>query len=168
MQARFTYTPEDYVEAQRAYQRHLASRGKRVFGAAIFIVGILFVVAGVYLVVSRGDMFPTIFCLVYGGFVVLYYGPLKAARFRRDFHKAKTLQGEKTAVVGGEGVYISGAFGESKLHWSAFARYSETPNLFVLFIPPRLFQMLPKRAFSNAGQDVMRQLLAQEVGTKKR
>ena len=122
---------------------------------------------GVYGLFSRGDAVWTIFDFVYGGFVVIYYDPLRAWRFKRDFPKAKTLQGEKTAVLGEESIYISGAFGESKINWTAFGKYAETPNLFVLFIPPRVFYMLPKRALSPADQDAIRQLLAQKIGTKK-
>jgi hypothetical protein len=165
--AQFTYTSEEYAEAQRVYYQRMAPRGRRFFVRALIIVGILLLAVGVFLVVSHGDVVWTIFCLAYGGFVVMYYGPLGAWRFKRDFLRAKTLQGEKTAVVGEERVYISGAFGESKTNWTAFGRYAETPNLFVLFIPPRLFYMLPKRAFSEADQAAIRQLLEQKIGSGK-
>ncbi|MHB8410431.1 MAG: YcxB family protein [Candidatus Acidiferrales bacterium] len=145
----------------------MASRAKRLFVPVILIIGILFLLGGVYGLFSRGDAVWTIFDFVYGGFVVTYYGPLRTWRFKRDFLKAKTLQGEKTAVLGEEKIYISGAFGESKINWTAFGRYAETPNLFVLFVPPRVFYMLPKRAFSQADQATIRQLLAQKIGTNK-
>ncbi|MHB8754763.1 MAG: YcxB family protein [Candidatus Acidiferrales bacterium] len=167
IRARFTYTPEEYAEAQRAYSRHMASCARRLFVPVILVIGILFLLGGVYRLFYRSDALWTIFDFVYGGFVVIYYGPLRAWRFKRDFLKAKTLQGEKTVVLNEESICISGAFGESKINWTAFGKYAETPNLFVLFTPPRVFYMLPKHAFSQAGQAAIRQLLAQKIGANK-
>ncbi|MHB8540817.1 MAG: YcxB family protein [Candidatus Acidiferrales bacterium] len=145
----------------------MASRAKRLFVPVVLIIGILFLLGGIYRLFYRSHAVWTIFDFVYGGFVVIYYGPLRAWRFRRDFLKAKTLQGEKTAMLDEEKICISGAFGESKINWTAFGKYAETPNLFVLFVPPRVFYMLPKRAFSQADQAAMRELLAQKIGTNK-
>jgi len=70
-------------------------------------------------------------------------------------------------VLGEESIYIPGAFGESKINWTAFDKYAETPNLFVVSTPPRVFYMLPKHVFSQADQAAVRQLLAQKIGTNE-
>jgi len=167
IRAQFTYSPEDYAEGQRYWRKHMAPFFTR---CGIYIapaLGIFLVLMGVILLWIPTDPPIAIFSVVYGAFVLLRYGPLQSFRFRREFRKAKTLHGEKTVELNEDGFSASSVGAASNVSWNLIGGQRETPNLFLLSVPPRLFYMFPKRAFSQTDQDAVRQLLAQKIGSSK-
>jgi hypothetical protein len=168
MQIKFTLTAEEYAEAQQYWQRRLAPRWTRMSSGFVFwVIGIIFILFGVLLLIAS-VWFGGILCTVYGLFLVAWRGFLRNFRFQREFRRSKTLQGEMTMDISEEGLWTSSGYGEGKVEWDAFSRYLETPHLFLLSVPPRLFYMIPKRAFIAGNLEEPRQLFAQKIpkGTK--
>ncbi len=163
MQATFIYTPEEFVEGHRAWAKHLAPVNARMVGHAISLSALLLILAGVYFAYSKADIRLTVFCFVYGAFVAIYYGAFAGTRLKRSFHKDGGLHGEMSIVLDDQQMKICGTRGESKIYWHAFPKSVETPNLFVLSTRPRMFYMIPKRAFSPSEVDTVRQLLAEKI-----
>jgi hypothetical protein len=69
-------------------------------------------------------------------------------------------QRPKSADISAEGLVITDEFARLEYQWRAFQRGEETASLFLLFIGPAQFLMIPKRAFRNADElNGMRALL---------
>jgi len=60
---------------------------------------------------------------------------------------------------------IASRLSRTEYTWGAFVSYSETPNLFVVFVSALSFQSIPKRAFVNGVKDIdaFRQLLIEKM-----
>lgn len=163
MQATFIYTPEEFVEGYRGWKKHLAPVNARIVAHAINLSSLLLILLGVYFAYSKADIRLTVFCFVYGVFVAIYYNAFAGARLKRAFGKDNGLHGEMSIVLDDQEMKIRGTRGESKIYWHAFPKSVETPNLFVLSTRPRVFYMIPKRAFSSSELDTIRQLLAEKI-----
>jgi YcxB-like protein len=163
MQIKFTLTPDEYAEAQEYWQRQLSpSRWSQPHYSLIFWIGLILVLCGVLLLITSLWLGGTL-CLAYGIFCLAWRGFLRDIRFRREFRRSKTLQGEITMDITEEGLRTSSAYGEGRIQWVTFARYLETPRLFLLSVPPRMFHMIPKRAFASGDLDAARQLLEKKI-----
>ncbi|MGH9865726.1 MAG: YcxB family protein [Candidatus Acidiferrales bacterium] len=167
IRAQFTHTPEDYAQGQRFWRKHMAPLWTRCGIYLAIALGIFLMIVGATLLWIHTDFPIAIFSVAYGVFVLLRYGPLQSLRFKREFRKAKTLHSEKTVQLDEEGLEMSSPDVGSKICWNLFGRHRETPDLFLLSIPPRQFYMLPKRAFSQTDQDAIRLLLEQKIGSRK-
>ena len=164
MQATFTYTPEEYADAQRAWRKNLAPARTRYGIRIIPAVGVILLLCGAYLLISGIDVFWSSYDLLIGAILVFCYcAPFQAWRFRREFRRTKSLQGEKTFEIDHDGVRQSSSYGNGILKWNAFSGYAETPSVWVLSMPPRTFYMIPKHAFASAEQEAVSQLLQQEI-----
>ena len=125
-------------------------------------VGLILVLCGILLMIGS-VWFGGIFCIAYGIFLLIWRAFLRNFRFRREFRRSKMLQGEMTMDITQEGFSTSWGYGEGKLQWGAFSRCLETPHLVLLAIPPRLFYMIPKRAFALPDLDAVWQLLVKKI-----
>jgi hypothetical protein len=168
MQIRFTLTAEEYAEAQQYWQRRLAPRWTRMGSGFVFwVIGIIFILCGVLLLIAS-VWFGAILCIAYGLFLVAWRLFLREFRFQREFRRSKTLQGEMTMDITEEGLWTSSSYGEGAAKWDTFSRYLETPHLFLLSVPPRLFYLIPKRAFVPGELDAVRQLLEEKISPQSR
>lgn len=82
--------------------------------------------------------------------------------FKRDIGKV----GKMDIDVADSGIRFASAKGNGECYWSAFVRYAETKNLFVLYQQSILFNAIPKRAFEPADLAAFQQLLQQNLGEK--
>jgi hypothetical protein len=158
VEIRFQNTIDDYVEAQRAYQRH------RFWYDAYPWLAIVCVLVALYLV---------LFVDVY-----LALGPLLSAawfmlprllfpwRMRRDFHKHPHFALESDLVAAEEGLRLKSDLGEGFSKWAAFTKWHETENLFMLYTGVRQFRIIPKRAFEASQLSEFRELLRRKLSSK--
>jgi hypothetical protein len=69
------------------------------------------------------------------------------------------LQRPKTAEIVATGITVSDDRARVEYQWTAFSKYRETKNLFVLFFGPSTYLMIPKRALRTTQElDAMRAL----------
>jgi len=61
--------------------------------------------------------------------------------------------------IDAEQVQIKSEFSQSTHKWSAYAKFKETRNLFIFYLDARVFEILPKRAFSEAQVEELRKYL---------
>jgi hypothetical protein len=71
------------------------------------------------------------------------------------------------ALISSSGIAISDSNGQSTSKWTAFIRYAETKNLFVLFYRPNLCHTVPKRAFAPEDLSRFREILQQSVPVQR-
>src|SRR5438105_2574632 len=67
---------------------------------------------------------------------------------KRDFHRHPGFIEETLFLAKEEGLRVEAGTGHGEVNWSAFTKYQETPNLFILYMGARLFRIVPKRAFA--------------------
>jgi YcxB-like protein len=161
MPVRFALTQDDYLEAQRSFtmatgSQRLVLRGLQVFGVILVLVGLLNLAA------NPTSPLPSIFPAVLG-LLWLAMPWINTWKLRRDFRGSPSLAGEVELSVSDGGLEITSPVGTAQIRWAAFARYIESPNLFLLFEGPRIFRIVPKRAFAPADLENFRTLLTAHI-----
>jgi len=153
MRIAFNLNAEDLIEAQR---NHGGWRTK-----AIPAVGLLLILAGVSAIAlnpkqNAGGIVPILIGLY------LIFG-LRLG-IRRSFKQDARLQQPFEAVISRDGIDVSSPTGCSKFAWSAFTRFIETKNLFLVYQAPAVFNAFPKRAFAPGDEESFRSLLSERLG----
>jgi len=125
------------------------------------IFGIIVLAAGLVSLVHDPKQFPSfVGAIVIGLFLTFFLRLQVWLAFRQD----NRLQDEFDASISDSGIDVSSPKGVSKYNWSAFARYVETKNLFLVYQAPHVFNAFPKRAFTPADVNTFRSLLDQKLG----
>lgn len=158
MEIHFQNTIDDYVEAQRAYQRH------RIWYHAYLWLAAASALVAVYLVLFV-DIYRSIGPLLCAAWFLL---PrlLFPWRMRRDFRKHPHFALESDLVAVEEGLQYKSDLGEGVSRWGAYTKWHETENLFMLYTGDRLFRVIPKRAFEASQLTGFRELLRSKLGSK--
>ncbi len=73
-------------------------------------------------------------------------------RLRKVWDVSVSLHRSKTADISVQSVRITDLVSQIELQWAAFARFQETPNLFLLFLAENQKLMLPKKAFASEAE----------------
>jgi hypothetical protein len=152
-------TLSDYAEVQKSHFR------KSIGYYVVVIGGALCLVAGVLLAaLTQIYLAVPLLCLsaFWLGFAFLYL-PFKVTR---DFQKSPNFARKCFLRADDEGLRSESNVSQGQIKWSAFVRYSETPNLFILFLGPRMFQVIPKRAFLPEQSAEFRELLRRKLPAK--
>ena len=152
VQATYSVEQADLYEAQ---VRHagLFFRLLQGFGVVLICVGLGSVASGEYS--------QTVIPVLLGSFFLLRMRLAVRAAYRRDFVPAV----ETTITVSDSGVQFQNEKGHTDFAWSAFVRYTETKTLFMLYVQSRIFQVVPKRAFSANELGFLREVLQGKIGT---
>jgi hypothetical protein len=104
--------------------------------------------------------------LLSGFFVIALYKSVSTGA-RRTWDQNVWLQLPKTTDISVDGVTQSDSTVRSTWQWSGFVRAKESKNLFIFFIGPANFIMLPKRAFETEEQlNAMRAMMRLGDGTR--
>jgi YcxB-like protein len=155
MEVTYRLTPADYVEAQRIHLRSTWGYKVLIFIAALFALYATYEV--VFVDILRAVP-PALASALW-----IFYPFLFSFRARRDFAKHPNLGREYVLRVEDNGLHMSSDVSQGGGKWSAYTKFRETPNLFVLYAGARLFFALPKRFFSSEQQTDFRELLIRNV-----
>jgi hypothetical protein len=162
--AKFSYTAEDYSESQVFYRERLASWSQRYSPKFMSVAGFLMACLSVVMFFAHSDKFLAVVCAVFGVYVVLWYGVLPSYRSRRAFGRQVSLKEECAVNIDENEMEFSSSNTQSKVKWPAFARWAETPNLLLVFVRSKHFYIIPKRIFSAAEMETVRQVLTERIG----
>jgi hypothetical protein len=83
----------------------------------------------------------------------------------RDFRRHPNFVREQLLRIDEEGLHSKSEIGQSEKKWLAYTEHRETQNLFILHLGARLFEVIPKRAFSSTQLDEFRKLLRTKLPT---
>ena len=158
MEARFACTLEDYLEAQRAYKGTFSRYFFIVLGVTALVFA-LFVALTLTWTVGLPVGLAGLYCVLLPTVVLPLY-------CKRDFHRHPGFIEETLFLAKEEGLRVEAGTGHGEVNWSAFTKYQETPNLFILYMGARLFRIVPKRAFAPHDVDEFRNLLARHLVRK--
>ena len=161
MEVAYQCNADDYVEAQRAH-------ALKIWVVYIpLMLGILFFALGVWQVFSVGFA-RAVPALVLGAlWMWLFRSVFGGKRLQRDFQKHAHLGKESRLRIDDEGISITNDVSSASNRWALYSSFRETNSLFVLYQGPRLFEMIPKRAFGDADLPRFRDLLTQEISKPK-
>jgi len=163
-QVALTFQPEarDHVAAQRLYDRH--SR----WAVADRVVAVLLALVGAVSTTAVGARWWTLVWFplaLLEWFHLLTVRPLLARlwfrqnpKFRETYH----------LVFDDSGIQFRTASIDSRVAWSHYHRALEDANVWLLVYGPRMYTVLPKRAFTAESEQAFRALLARNLTAQTR
>ncbi len=179
----FDYRAEDLKEAQRAHLKSLMlgraggrlkiARG--IFGWVLFVA--LMVMLFIFL--NRNspkpattqptidvsetllDLVPWLLIFFFIWFVI--FRILRGGVSKRQWNSTPAFQLHKRLVADDDHVAIDDVETSLTMKWSAIKKFSETANLFLLFIGDYNYYIVPRRAFTPLTEVEFRRLLAQKI-----
>jgi hypothetical protein len=123
-----------------------------MIGYAVMVFsGCLILVALLLSLMGEIDMSP-LMLLFLAGFlfaIPLYRYLFLPWRIRKLFMQQKTLQAPYDYQFNETGLSCTSEFGNSNMPWSTFVRWKEDRELFMLYHSDVMFNMIPKRSFSD-------------------
>lgn len=153
MRVTYQLTESDFLEAQ--------SRHSGVWLKLLRIWGILLIAAALISATRYPQQYSNyVLPLLLGLFFLFGLRMLARRSFRRD----QRLKQHFEAVVSESGIAISSPTASTNNRWTAFSRYVESRNLFLLYQAPQVFNVLPKRAFAEGETEAFRALLQEKLG----
>ena len=126
----------------------------------------LLVLIAAMLVMGRGDRnilenLASLVGLMVMWILILWVSPYFSAR--SQFRGSRTAQGPKTLEASATELTFRSEHGSSHLQWSCFVAWVEEKQVFALFTNPKVFVLLPKRAFTAEQIGEFRELLRQNI-----
>jgi hypothetical protein len=93
--------------------------------------------------------------------LVFWASPYLSAR--SQFRGSPSANAAITLAITDAGLQLHSQHTDSKVGWSAFAKYLEEKAIFALFTNPKVFIVIPKRAFTVEQVSEFRELLRLHV-----
>jgi hypothetical protein len=172
--AQVTFTQDDMITAQRAWWMGTARWQTFVVMAGVIALCYLALVLAITWHAAARARVVSCLVAVAGAVaitvIVFAIGYLMAPRrARRAFREHKALAGEFTFAWDAEAITINHALGSSRLPWTVFHGWLETPDILLLYQTRALFNMLPKRAVPPDAVDaIVARLRAAGVPERRR
>ncbi len=155
VRAIYSLTEKDLLEAQT---RHEGILSRLIQGFGVFLIA-----GGMMQMFLPGAQYAqSAIPILIGLGLALRLRLLARFAFKRDF--AKLPQTE--TVISDSGIVFAGPNGSSNFNWSAFARYTESKHLFLLYPQSNIFNLIPKRALAPDDLLQVREILQRNLGAK--
>ncbi len=167
MKITYRITADEYADAQRA---HCSSKPSWRWRTRISIAVAVLLLAGSVAVTifdpEMGVMMrPVVIILsIWFCLFLLRYGNFL---WRWQYKKNDSLKRECTAEINDEGVTSSTEAAHSEMKWISFIRWYEGKNVFLLYQQPRIFNIVPKRAFGPGELEQFRDLLQRKIPARQ-
>lgn len=134
---------------------------KAPLGAVLILLGCVGIAIGQTAVI----VFPVLTFGVY--FMLLRYG-LFRRRLRKAYAKYPNLQGEQRYEFSEEHIVSHAQYSDGNIGWELVTKYAESATLFIIQLSPRMFFIIPKRAFTDTAQlEAFRDLLVRKASAAK-
>ena len=161
MQVQCKYTAEDYIQGYKTYARRGPRRWVTRFCWAMMIVVLFIGLLGSFGPKSSFLSAMPLFLLAVFWF---YYATSVWSRAgRRAFSGRPELAQDYTVDANESGVVFSGTISRMQWSWAAFIKFAESEKLFLIYLSPCAFVILPKRILSPGETDHFRELLRQKL-----
>ena len=151
MRVAYKLSENDLLEAQ--------SKHGGVWSKAIWVWGLILILAGLGSIATK-QYASAVLPILLGVFFLFGLG----LRVRRSFRQDNRLQEQFEVVISQSGIDVSSPTRSSKYAWSAFTRFVESKNLFLVYQAPKVFNVFPKRAFTPGDVESFRSLLSEQLG----
>ena len=164
----FRLTPEEFIDGQRLYIRSIAPTSERICHHVKVPLGALLILlscAGIAIGQTAVIFFPG---LAFGMYLILLRYGLFRRRLRKAYAKYPNLQGEQRYEFSEEQIFSHAQYSNGNIGWELVTKYAESATLFIIQLAPRMFFVIPKRAFSDDAQlQTFRDLLVRKASAAK-
>jgi len=155
---RFQLSEGEYFKATKEYCYRLRRSG--LISRLVTPVGILLSLLTGFVLVFITVHDPVVWLgLVLGLYAALCRSVLWPYRVRRIFRKSPNLLLEQHLLIGDEAIEVETNVSRGEMRWQGFQKAYETTDVFLLFLSPVSFFLLPKRAFAPDDLDKLREVL---------
>src|SRR5215469_3601697 len=150
IQLRLTLTFEDYVDAQRLHaKRGWWPRLNLVLAYTLVpLMGLCFLLIAV-LIGRNGDAWTLFVIELVAGLFLAGYPLFVRMRWKRCYVRTLGEQGESTVQLDDKLIKTRAATMRSEIQWAAVRSFSENDKVFLLYLAPARFLLLPKRVCSE-------------------
>jgi hypothetical protein len=156
MEIRYQRNFNDYQEAFAAQQTKPLGR-KMAFALFWCVIYVLGSAALVSLGMKQAyAMMTVIVCTLISG---LGFYVIRPYWLRRDFNRHPNFARPVQMQIDDAGLESESEVWVGRAKWGAYVKYSETENLFLLYLGARLVEAIPKRAFSGEQMEEFRRLV---------
>jgi hypothetical protein len=159
----FKLTADEYLEGQRIFLRHFASRYMRFNYKYPVPVGIYLLANAVLAFYLLSNIWLCLFLVAFGAYLILWKTVIWPWRVRKGFIKFTELASDRILAFTVEKISVQSIHSRNEIDWGLFTRFLETEGLFVLFGEPRILLSIPKRAFLGGETDLFRDLLKRKL-----
>lgn len=125
------------------------------------MIGVFVLAASLVSLILDPKQLPTFVGGIVAGLFLTFFLKLQVWLSLRGDNR---LRDQFEATISDSGIDVSSSKAASKYDWSAFVRYVETKNLFLVYQAPQVFNVFPKRVFAAEELDAFRSLLDQRLG----
>ena len=155
----FTYTEEEYVRAVRAhFERVYHTRFNFWLGAVVVLLGVLPLALGV------DALFPTV-CLSVGLLLLAFNFFVYFVTPRRYYEANPKLRERYELDFSDEAIFFRSKGAESRVEWSFYSKFWETPEFYMLVYGKDMFSVIPRRALREGLQEqAFRGMLRRKLG----
>jgi len=155
---------KDYIAAQALHaERSVSSRLFYVLARYIYpVIGICFLLLALLLSThdSRHQSSPM---LIASGAFLLLCPLILYFNTKRSYKRTMANSGRCDVSIDEDLIRTSGSNTKSELSWDAIKEFREGGSVFLLYLAPGRFLVLPKRAFSDMQIEELRSLLLRKV-----
>jgi len=154
----FQLTPQDYVRAN-----WVSYRSARLMWVIWIFLGPFMLLAGIYRYFDEVGH-PLTFPLFLGWIFMIIFPLTLIISPRTAFKKQPSLAAPQTFTASSDGIIVKSPLFSGNDAWSMYVSFVESKDMFLLYLSPRMFRMIPKRAFQSDEQmQEFRRLVAQHV-----
>ena len=156
----YQISEDDYIAAQRLFRRKsskLQGLGKLV----VMLIGLLAAIVGI----TEHKWWLILGGLVYAAMPWWWFGLIGQHSVRRTYRQYPAMHEMQTLQLLDDAVLMHSSLGETRLTWAMMPQWCENANFVLLYLQPRLFFIIPKRADAEGQlvEQLRQQLRAQGV-----
>jgi hypothetical protein len=147
MNITYQLTQEEYQQAVNLHHK----KGKRFILLAIYVMlATIIVIVGTDFSNTREIITNMITAFFSISFYMLFVRMLSAYQAKSVYQKSATLPYEITLHISGKGIKLDKNSNKASIPWSAFSKWKNDENFYLLYTNPRRFNVIPIRAMSEA------------------
>ena len=146
MNITYQLTQDEYLQAVNLHHK----KGRRAVTLAIYItLATMIVIVGTDFSNNREIITNIIAAIFSISFYLLFVRILTAYQAKSVYQKSATLAHEITLHISGKGIKLDKNSNDISIPWSAFNKYKNDEQFYLLYTNPRRFNVIPIRALSE-------------------
>lgn len=146
MNITYTLTKEEYLHAVNLHHK----KGNRLIMLAIYIVlATIIVVVGTDFS-NTSEIITSIIAAFFSiSFYMLFVRMLSVYQAKSVYEKSAILPYEVTLHISAKGIRLDKRDNKASIPWSAFSKWKNDEDFYLLYTNPRRFNVIPTRAMSE-------------------
>jgi hypothetical protein len=146
MNITYQLTQDEYLQAVNLHHKN----GSRIIRLGIYIVlAAIIVIVGTDFSNTREIITNTIAAFFSISFYMLFVRMLTVYQAKSVYQKSATLSHEITLHISGKGIKLDKNNNNISIPWSAFIKWKNNEDFYLLYTNPRRFNVIPTRAMSE-------------------